>query len=117
VENGARDDTEDWRLPARSGPPTVAELEARIDEAIAIARASEAAVVTVGAAAIESAEQAKWAAELAVRASEIASRVTATNGAAARTGRESVHHGDDPMLHFSRRADRLRARFALLQRR
>ncbi|HUC00242.1 MAG TPA: hypothetical protein VMS11_10490 [Solirubrobacterales bacterium] len=112
MENGARDSTDDWQLPARSLPPTIGELEARVDEALTIARASEAAVVEVGAAAIESAEQARRAADLALKASEVASRAGA-NGAAA----NGHTHEDDRLLRFSRRADRLGARFAKLQRR
>src|SRR5262245_26584316 len=64
-----RDSTRDWELPEEARPPLVTELVARIDEALATARASEAAVMTVGAAAIDAAEQAKRAAELAERAS------------------------------------------------
>ena len=47
----SRDDTQDWLLPAGSAPPLMSELEHRVDEALAIAKASEAAVMTVGAAA------------------------------------------------------------------
>ena len=112
MENGGRDSTEEWRLPARSLPPTIAELEARIDEALTVARASEAAVMTVGAAAIESAQQAKRAADLAVKASEAAQRGAAGSGNA-----NGVPEGDDRMVHFSRRAERLGARFTKLQRR
>jgi len=65
----AADTTQEWLLPAGSRPPTIAELEERIDLALATARASEAAVMTVGAAALDAAEQAKRAAELAERAS------------------------------------------------
>jgi hypothetical protein len=120
VENGGRDSTEDWQLPARSLPPTIAELEARIDEALVIARASEAAVATVGAAAIESAEQARRAADLAVKASETASRAAdgvAANGVANGGAVNGAPHEDDRMVRFSRRAERLGARFAKLQRR
>ena len=55
--------------PRTRGRRCVSELVARIDEALATARASEAAVMTVGAAAIDAAEQAKRAADLAERAS------------------------------------------------
>jgi hypothetical protein len=116
VENGGRDSTEEWRLPARSLPPTIAELEARIDEAMVIARASEAAVMTVGAAAIESAEQAKRAADLAVKASEAASR-GADNGAVANGSAGASAHEDDRLVRFRQRADSLGARFAQLSRR
>jgi acyl CoA:acetate/3-ketoacid CoA transferase alpha subunit len=44
-------------------------LEERVDEALATARAAEAAIMTVGAAAFDAAEQARRAAELAERAS------------------------------------------------
>jgi signal transduction histidine kinase len=72
MEAGARDDTQDWLLPKAAAPPTVAQLEARIDEAVDIARSSEAAAMTVADAAIESAEQARRAADLAERASKAA---------------------------------------------
>jgi hypothetical protein len=124
VENSSRDSTDEWRLPARLLPPTIAELELRIDEALVIARSSEAAVMTVGAAAIESAEQAKRAADLAVKASEAASRgaggavANGHAGADESNGRagETVPE-DDRLAHFRHRADRLGARFAQLQRR
>jgi hypothetical protein len=116
VEISARDTTEEWKLPKGAVPPTVAELEARIDEAVAIARASEAAAMVVGAAAIDSAEQARRAADLALRASETATRsVAPTNGARA-AGRTAAVE-DERMVRFSRRADLLGARFAQLQRR
>lgn len=114
MENGARDETGEWLLPERAAPATVAELETRIDEAIAIARASEAAAVAIGDAAIESAEQARRAADLALEASEAASRAQGTNGAAA--PRPAPRH-DERLLLFTRRADRVGARFAQLQRR
>jgi hypothetical protein len=120
VENGGRDSTDEWRLPARSLPPTIAELEERIDEALVIARSSEAAVMTVGAAAIESAEQAKRAADLAVKASEAANRGAASGGVAnghAVANGEARPHEDDRLARFSHRADRLGARFAQLSRR
>ncbi|MDX6627598.1 MAG: hypothetical protein QOE56_2587 [Solirubrobacterales bacterium] len=123
MENGGRDSTDDWQLPARSLPPTLAELEARIDEALTIARASEAAVVTVGAAAIESAEQARRAADLAVKASEAASRAadgTGARGPADTNGAAAAHaaaHEDDRLVRFRQRADRLGARFTQLSRR
>lgn len=123
MDSGGRDSTDDWRLPARSLPPTIAELEARIDEATAIARSSEAAAIRVGAAAIESAEQAKRAADLALKASEAASRVAdnaaavggAVNGIAGKA--DPVAHEDERLVRFRRRADLLGARFAQLSRR
>ena len=69
MSDDAREGAEDWTLPRRARPPLLGELVERIDEALATARASEAAVMTVGAAALDAAEQAKRAAELAERAS------------------------------------------------
>lgn len=142
MENGPRDSTEEWLLPDRGAPPTVARLEERIDEAVAIARASEAAAVSVGVAALESATQARRAADLAVRASEAASRAAdsarsgAGNGGAAHPGAgtgDAAGPGgangsaegpapisaleDERMVIFSRRADRVGARFLQIQRR
>ena len=50
---------EEWRLPRYARPPLIGELVERIDEALATARASEGAVMTVGAAALDAAEQAR----------------------------------------------------------
>lgn len=107
------DTTEEWALPAQARPPLLSELVERIDEALATARASEAAVMTVGAAALDAAEQARRAAELAERASTIVSR----NGAAA-AQRPAPRHEDDEaaMGDFTARADRLAERLQRLQR-
>jgi hypothetical protein len=67
---GERDVTEDWKLP--HPVPTIAVLEARIDEALVIARAAESAAISIGDAAIESATQARRAAELAAEAAAVA---------------------------------------------
>jgi len=56
----------------RSAVPTVAELEARIDEAVVIARASEDGVREVGEIAIDAARQARRAAEAAEQSAEAA---------------------------------------------
>ena len=106
---GERDSAEDWLLPEASRPPLVGELVDRIDEALAIARASEAAVMTVGAAALDAAEQARRAAELAERAS----------AAIGDTGARAIspaHHDDDAMGDFSARADRVAERLRRIQR-
>jgi len=108
----AVDRTEDWTLPERSRPPLLGELVERIDEALATARASEAAVMTVGAAALDAAEQARRAAVLAERAS------AAMNG-----GQRTIVavSGNDPaessegMDSFSARADRVAERLQRLQ--
>lgn len=65
-----RDATGDWKLP--HPVPTIAALEARIDEALVIARAAESAAISIGDAAIESATQARRAAELAAEAAAVA---------------------------------------------
>jgi hypothetical protein len=96
-----RDGAESWALPERARPPLLGELVERIDEALATARASEAAVMTVGAAALDAAEQAKRAAELAERASR------AMNG-----GHPDLRLAD--MDSFTARADRVAERLRLL---
>ena len=101
---------EEWRLPEHARPPLLGELVERIDEALATARASEAAVMTVGAAALDAAEQAKRAAELAERASAAMQR----NGAAANSAPTPGHAG--AMDDFSARADRVAERLSRLQR-
>jgi hypothetical protein len=104
-----RDGAENWRLPEHSRPPLLGELVERIDEALATARASEAAVMTVGAAALDAAEQARRAADLAERASAAMSRngVPATSTAQPEGG---------AMDDFSARADRVAERLRRLQR-
>jgi hypothetical protein len=69
-----RDNTDEWRLtPARS-LASVAELEGRIDVAVATARSAEEAALEIGAAGLEAAEQARRAAALAERASSSAAK-------------------------------------------
>jgi hypothetical protein len=119
MDAGTRDSTQDWLLPEQARPPLVGELVRRIDEALVTARASEAAAMTIGAAAIDAAEQARRAAELAERAGAAAldaqGRVMAslatTPAPEARSG--SV---EDSLSDFSERADRLVARLRQLQR-
>jgi hypothetical protein len=116
------DSTEDWLLPEHLRPPLIGELERRVELALTMARASEAAVVTVGAAAISAAEQAERAAGLAEKASatalEAQDRVAAM--ALAPTPSPPVQPGedeeDDSLSDFSARADRLVARLRQLQR-
>jgi hypothetical protein len=104
-----RDGAQEWLLPAHRVPPTVAELELRIDEALATARASEAAVMTVGAAALDAAEQARRAAELAELASAAMNRAVAPSNPSARSD-------GGAMDGFSARADRISERLQKLQR-
>jgi len=126
--------------------PTVAELEARIDEAVVIARASEEGVREVGGMALDAARQARKAAEMAENASaaavEAASKAGGPAGpvpdleppslsgwspkSAPPTGRdaESKTPQDerprevviDPFQRFSERADALAARLKKLER-
>jgi hypothetical protein len=73
-EPNERDSTDEWRIaPARS-LVSVAELEGRIDVALATARTAEEAALEIGAAGLEAAEQARRAAALAERASASAAR-------------------------------------------
>jgi hypothetical protein len=126
MDGAAGETTQDWLLPAHSRPPLIGELEQRVEQALATARASEAAVMTVGAAAIDAAEQARRAAELAERASAAAlaaqDRVAAlavapTSAAEADEGAEGGGEGEkDSLSDFSARADRLVARLRQLQR-
>jgi hypothetical protein len=108
-----RDSTRDWELPDDARPPLLGELVARIDEALATARASEAAVMTVGEAAIEAAEQARKAAELAERAS--AALLERTDRAPA-PGAMPKAPDDTGLRDFSARADRLAERLKQLQK-
>lgn len=114
-------------MPDASRPPLIGELEQRVEQALATARASEDAVMTVGAAAIDAAEQARRAAELAERASICArdaqERVAAvavvappSGGSAVEQGSSEVEANDDSLSDFSARADRLVARLRRLQR-
>jgi len=115
--------TQDWSLPVGKRPPLIGELEERIELALVTARASEAAVMTVGAAALDAAEQARRAAELAERASLAVAR--APVAAAVDTevasppepeSKPEVKQGERSLSDFSERADRLVARLRQLQR-
>jgi hypothetical protein len=118
MSEDARPQAESWTLPEATRPPLLGELVERIDEALATARASEAAVMTVGAAALDAAEQAKRAAELAERASAAMKgggaaareRIFTAPGAPARRGAEAG------MDDFAARADRVAERLQRLQR-
>jgi hypothetical protein len=124
----APDSTQDWLLPEFSRPPLIGELERRIDEALATARASEAAVMTVGAAALDAAEQARRAAELAERASAMVVKArgpvapippaapVAVPTALPRAPIPGPAPGEESLRDFSERADRLVARLRQLQR-
>jgi len=117
MDAAAPDSTQDWLLPEHARPALVGELERRIDLALTLARASETAVATVGAAALDAAEQARRAAELAERAS-VAALDASGRVAAAPPGKPAGRSArvDDSLDDFSARADRLVARLRGLQR-
>jgi hypothetical protein len=119
-ESAARDNTEDWLLSAAARPRSFAELEARVDLALTVAKTSEAAVTEVGAAAIEAAEQARQAAELAERAA-IAAQTAASAPPArpepAAAPRPTGPQQEEWLIRFTHRAERLSARLVRLQHR
>jgi len=118
MEPAARDDTEDWLLPELARPPLIGELEQRIDLAMAMARSSEAAVIKVGGAALDAAERARHAAELAESASLVALKAQEEVESIAVAPKPPVQReqADDSLSNFSERADRLVARLRGLQR-
>jgi hypothetical protein len=124
MEASERDTTVEWLLPEEARPPLMHELEARVDEALAVARASESAVMTVGAAAIDAAEQARRAADLAERASArvfaasppVQPRPTAVAAARPSDAPASAAGADESLRDFSARADRLAARLKELEK-
>jgi hypothetical protein len=120
MDAAAPDSTAEWLLPERARPPLIGELVQRVDLALAIARASEAAVTTVGAAALDAAARARQAAELAERASAAALEAQAKAAAVAAApeppARPRSRPVDESLSSFSERADRLVARLRGLQR-
>jgi hypothetical protein len=76
IEGSERDSTQDWVVP-RGTVPLVSELEARVDEALTIARASEEGVREVGEMALDAARQARRAAEAAEASARAAATVQA----------------------------------------
>jgi len=112
-----RDSTQDWLLPEAAAPPLLSELEQRIDEALAIARASEKAVVEVGAAALDAAQQARRAAEIAARATAAALAGGGVPGAEGAPIAPARPVEDAALRGFSERADRVVARLRALERR
>jgi hypothetical protein len=122
MADASGESTQDWLLPEHSRPPLIGELERRVELALTMARASEAAVVTVSAAAISAAEQAERAAGLAEQASatalEAQDRVAAMTLASgpSPSAEPEEPEGDDSLSDFSARADRLVARLRQLQR-
>jgi hypothetical protein len=122
MEGSERDSTQDWLIPEQAAPPLLTELVQRIDEALAIARVSEETVMTVGAAALDAADQARRAAELAERASAaMLDRVPRREGPARETaprraGFAGEPAGEESLQAFKERADRIAARLQRLVR-
>jgi hypothetical protein len=126
MEASERDSTVEWLLTEDSRPPLMHELEARVDEALAVARASESAVMTVGAAALDAADQARRAADLAERASAKAFAGPTAQGAPEPLGAQTIQvadsasasaAGEDKSLRdFTARADRIAARLKELEK-
>jgi hypothetical protein len=77
-EPNERDTTDEWRIAPARRLTSVAELEDRIDVALATARTAEEAALEIGAASLEAAEQARRAAALAERASASAADAAAS---------------------------------------
>jgi len=119
---GERDDTSEWVLPPEARPATLAQLEERIDYAVAVARASEAAALEIGAAAIDAAKQARRAADLAAQASagmvsagavgivEDDARIADTWEGGAVSAESEPESAYDSFRRFLERADRISAR-------
>jgi hypothetical protein len=135
-----RDSTQDWIVP-QGTVPTVGELEARIDEAVVIARASEQGVREVGEIALDAARQARRAAEMAESASvaavEAAKKASGPPGPvpdlvppplSGRSPKSAPPPGSsgqgqpprevviDPLQRFNERADAVAARLRKLER-
>jgi hypothetical protein len=110
MEASQRDSTQDWLLPGDAAPPLIGELVDKVDEAMAIAKASEKAVAEVGDSALDAARQARRAAEIAERASAAMLR-------AQRSARPEPATQDAALRSFSERADRVVARLRALERR
>ncbi|HEU4598410.1 MAG TPA: hypothetical protein VFS26_01560 [Solirubrobacterales bacterium] len=126
IEGSQRDNTEDWVVPSGS-VPTLGQLEARIDEALVIARASEAGVREVGEMALDAARRAGEAARAAEESARAAKEVAeaqvggpAGPVAAGETPPEAPARRPEFQLRvtrFNERADRLATRLRVLQER
>jgi hypothetical protein len=121
MEAAERDSTQDWLLPDGS-VPLLNQLEQRIDEALVIAKASEKAALAVGDAALDAAQQARRAADIAERATAAALKASTQAPVGppepASTAIPSGRPAEDAALRsFSERADRVVARLRALERR
>jgi hypothetical protein len=125
IEGAERDTTQDWLLSEEATPPLLDELVERIEEALDVAYASEAAVDAIGDAAIDAAEQARAAVAQALRAAEQAHRsaLLAEQASEAmledrrrRTLPGAAPVEDRSLRGFTERADRVIARLRALER-
>lgn len=114
MEGTERDTTQEWLLPEGARPPLVSELVERVEEALVVARSSEAAAVSIGAAALDAADQARRAAELAERASAAMGAERVPEAPIAPVGEAAPESGG--LDEFTARADRLAARLRALER-
>ncbi|HET8815118.1 MAG TPA: hypothetical protein VFM51_09205 [Solirubrobacterales bacterium] len=137
MEGAGRDSTQDWVVP-RGTVPTVSELEARIDEALVLARASEEGVREVGEMALDAARQARRAAEAAEQSARAAAQSARPAGLVAAgdppppaeqvgvppttppAGRDRDEQPPQPRFEsrlrsFTERADRVAARLRALE--
>lgn len=130
--DGERDSTQDWLLPEQSRPPSIGDLVKRIDEAVTRARSSEAAAISIGAAALDAADQARRAVDLAERAAtamssphnSATSPATAVSlpdspmasASVAEEPRVTRVADEDVLSRFSARADRVMERLQALER-
>jgi len=121
MEGNERDRTQDWLIP-RGTVPTLSQLEARIDEAVVLSRASEEGVREVGEMALEAARQARRAAEAAEDSARAAAEAVlpppgaGTPPAPASPPARSKEVVIDPLKRFNDRADAISARLQALQR-
>ncbi len=131
MEGSERDSTQDWLLPEGSAPPLLSELESRIDEALTIARASEKTAIAVGDAALDAAQQARRAADIAERATAAvldtlppspadspppAGPAEPPSQPADQPADPPVRLPDTSLLSFNERADRIAQRLKRLER-
>jgi hypothetical protein len=120
VDSGSteRDSTSEWLLPAEAAPPLLGDLEARIDEAVEVARASEQAVRVIGARAEQIGAQAVDAASQARRAADLAERASAAALATVKAAPAATSPLEDAWLRgFTERADRVMARLQAVEQR
>jgi hypothetical protein len=127
MEGEERDSTQDWLLSAEATPPLLGELIERIEEALEVAQASEAAANAIGDAAIDAAEQARAAVRQSLRAAEQAHRsallaeqasvamLEARQRRPAFVPRPKLDE-DRSLRNFSERADRVATRLRALER-